>query len=372
MVSDVSIIRDTAIFAIDKYYGILIEILSVAADSSVPRVSRETRSATNHWWSEELDDLKAMSLNAFLLWKDAGKPRSGPIFDVYRREKYSYKLAIRHARCKVDNSISNDLHDALLTKNNSQFWKIWKSRFGSERADNQMVDGLVDPVRISQLFADYFCGVCKPSSDEVNTRLREKFEYKFINYCGDKIALDEYFSVELISRLICDLKVEKSAGYDGIAAEHLLHCHPSCHVYITYLCNLMLLTGYVPSQFGIGLTFPIPKGKLDQKICSVDDFRGISVSPVISKILEKAILENFSSYLWSSDNQFGFKKKVGCSHAIYSLKSVIDHFVNNGSTVNLCSLDVSKAFDHVNHYALFTKLMERHIPVCVVMMFRDW
>ena len=97
----------------------------------------------------------------------------------------------------------------------------------------------------------------------------------------------------------------------------------------------------------------------------MEDFRGISVSPVISKILEKAILENFSSYLWSSDNQFGFKKKVGCSHAIYSLKSVIDHFVNNGSTVNLCSLDVSTAFDHVNHYAVFTKLMERHIPVCV-------
>ena len=180
------------------------------------------------------------------------------------------------------------------------------------------------------------------------------------------------FLSNFISKLICDLKVGKSAGYDGIAAEHLLHCHPSCHVYITYLCNLMLLTGYVPSQFGIGLTFPIPKGKLGQKICSVEDFRGISVSPVISKILEKAILENFSSYLWSSDNQFGFKKKVGCSHAIYSLKSVIDHFVNNGSTVNLCSLDVSKAFDHVNHYALFTKLMERHIPVCVVMMFRDW
>ena len=64
-------------------------------------------------------------------------------------------------------------------------------------------------------------------------------------------AHDENSSVELISKLICDLKVGKTAGYDGIAAEHLLHCHPSCHVYIIYLCNLMLLTGYVPSQFGI-------------------------------------------------------------------------------------------------------------------------
>ena len=48
----------------------------------------------------------------------------------------------------MDNSISNDLHDALLNKSNNQFWKIWKSRFGSERAENYIVSGMVDPVRI--------------------------------------------------------------------------------------------------------------------------------------------------------------------------------------------------------------------------------
>ena len=55
----------------------------------------------------------------------------------------------------------------------------------------------------------------------------------------------------------------------------------------------------------------------------------------------------------ASDSQFGFKKHVGCSHAIYTLISVVDHFVSHGSTVNLCSLDISKAFDRCNHYALF-------------------
>ena len=327
LVSDYSLTYDIAVYSIDKFYDELIKALSLAADCAVPRRSRSSRSAAKHWWSEDLDELKLRSINAHNIWKDAGRPRNGPIFDVYKKEKYSYKIAIRNAKFEMDNSISNDLHDALLNKSNNQFWKIWKSRFGSEWAENYIVSEMVDPVRISETFAEYFCNLCKPSSDEINSKLRDKFKHRFVNYVGDKMKQADFFTVELTSKLICELKTGKAPGFDNISTEHLLYCHPSVPVYITYLCNLILLTGHVPSEFGIGVTFPIPKGSPGNKITSVDDFRGITVSPIISKIFEKGILENFGSYLWSSDNQFGFKKKVGCAHAIYCLKTVIDQFV---------------------------------------------
>ena len=92
----------------------------------------------------------------------------------------------------------------------------------------------------------------------------------------------------------------------------------------------------------------------------------------MSKILEKCILENFSKYLTSSNNQFGFKKETGCAHAIYCLRSTIDHFCAYGSTVNVCSLDVSKAFDRVNHFALLGKLMVRRVPVNIVALLLNW
>jgi len=47
-------------------------------------------------------------------------------------------------------------------------------------------------------------------------------------------------------------------------------------------------------------------------------------------------------------------------------KNIIDHFVNSGSTVNLCTLDPSKAFDKVNHHALFLKLMQRWVPAVLL------
>jgi len=74
----------------------------------------------------------------------------------------------------------------------------------------------------------------------------------------------------------------------------------------------------------------------------------------------------------SSDNQFGFKKQSGCAQAIYVFRCVIDHYVNSGSTVNVCAIDVSKVFDKMNHYGLFIKLMKRRIPDNLLLLLESW
>ena len=77
-----------------------------------------------------------------------------------------------------------------------------------------------------------------------------------------------------------------------------------------------------------------------------------------------------SSFLATTDNQFGFKKGLSCSHAIYSIRSVIDEYVDAESTVNVCALDLYKAFDRMNHFALFITLMNRNTPVNLLAIFR--
>jgi len=51
------------------------------------------------------------------------------------------------------------------------------------------------------------------------------------------------------------------------------------------------------------------------------------------------------------------------SKRAHTVRNIVDRFIAGGSTVNLCALDISKAFDKVNHYALFIKLMKRRLPV---------
>ena len=96
------------------------------------------------------------------------------------------------------------------------------------------------------------------------------------------------------------------------------------------------------------------------------------MSPVISKILEKCLLENFEQYCRTSDNQFGFKKHLGCNHAIYSLRSVVEYYNDYGSTVNICSIDISKAFDKLNHFALFSKFLAKNVPINAVKLLLTW
>ena len=136
----------------------------------------------------------------------------------------------------------------------------------------------------------------------------------------------------------------------------------------------MIKFNFVPSGFGSSYTIPIPKNSFAHfnKTVSTDDFRGISISAVISKVFEKCILDRYSRFLETSDSQFGFKKGLGCSHAIFTVRNIVDNFVSNGSTVNLCALDLSKAFDRMSHHGLFIKLMNQMIPNDLLATLEYW
>jgi hypothetical protein len=123
----------------------------------------------------------------------------------------------------------------------------------------------------------------------------------------------------------------------------------------------MLAIGFVPDKFGQGLLIPIPKDSSARGILKVSQFRGITISPILSKVFEHCILKLFKAYLYTSDRQFGFKKKIRCNHAIFAVRKAIDYFVDNGSTVNMCCLDVASAFDRVNYRGLFLKLLDRPV-----------
>ena len=46
--------------------------------------------------------------------------------------------------------------------------------------------------------------------------------------------------------------------------------------------------------------------------------------------------------------------------------NIVKQATSGGSTVNLRTIDLSKAFDKVNHNALFIKLMKRKIPTVLL------
>ena len=128
---------------------------------------------------------------------------------------------------------------------------------------------------------------------------------------------------------------------------------------------------FIPKQFRLGTIIPIVKdhhGYHGDK----NNYRGITISPILSKIFEHSLKIIFDKFLSSSPWQFGFKRKSSTLHAAYCLKESINYYVENGSRVFCAFLDASKAFDRLIHSGLFLKLLERGAPKIFIDLIMNW
>ena len=111
---------------------------------------------------------------------------------------------------------------------------------------------------------------------------------------------------------------------------------------------------------------------MDVNRTSSDNYRCITLSPVISKLFEMTRFRLFGAQLQSDDLEYGFKRNASCSQAVFTMRTVVDHYVNTGSTVTLCALDISKAFEPVDHFALLDLLLDRRLPNNFIAIFYNW
>ena len=93
------------------------------ADSVLPRCKPGVR---KHFWSDELDQLKTDSFNAFRLWEDVGRPKHGTVYLNKVSCSLNYKRALRRAKSKKDLGHGEILSDYLTHGDDNMFWKTWR------------------------------------------------------------------------------------------------------------------------------------------------------------------------------------------------------------------------------------------------------
>ena len=87
--------------------------------------------------------LKQASIDSDKLWKAGGKPRSGPLFLKRQSCRANYRKRLKDERTAETLSYTNELHEALLSKNCKTFWKCWNSKLEKYTKCTQ-VEGCVD------------------------------------------------------------------------------------------------------------------------------------------------------------------------------------------------------------------------------------
>jgi len=128
---------------------------------------------------------------------------------------------------------------------------------------------------------------------------------------------------------------------------------------------------YVHDAFGMGIIVPIIQDKLSDSN-DLNNYRGITLIPVISKLFEVLVLDIFQDYLITSNLQFGLKCNSGCANGIFVMSETIKYYLKNGGSIISAALDLRKAFDKVNHFKLLTCLIDRRVPLWVVATSSNW
>ena len=261
-------------------------------------------------------------------------------------------------------------------KDTNSFWKSWRSVYNKNKSDlAPVVNGCSNRKDIAETFKTNFSNNSVPNNDENVTKLNERFKAsyeKYVHTHSENCDCKESYvkTIDVIDALGA-MKCGKSSDEDGISAEHLHFAPLSLLVRITILFNLMLKHAFVPEQYRLGFMIPIVKDQQGDR-SDPNNYRGITISPIISKLFEHVLKNIFFDHLSTSTHQFGFKRKSSTVTALHCLKETVNYFVSNGSRVFCAFLDASKAFDRLVHSGLFLKLMERNVPIVLLRIIMSW
>lgn len=194
---------------------------------------------------------------------------------------------------------------------------------------------------------------------------------KSINYQGSKKVTDflkksiistlefHHTTVREVTDTIKELVSKDSSGIDNFSTKVLKLLHPVLSEKLMIIINQSITTGIFPDKLKIAVVSPIYKNQ-NLDIHKFNSYRPISLLPAISKIFEKIIYKQTYNYFTNNqlflNSQYGFRQGHSTEMASLELVDRIAKDIDAKKTPFSIFLDLSKAFDTLDHGILIEKL----------------
>jgi len=228
---------------------------------------------------------------------------------------------------------------------------------------------ITDPSEIANEFNDYFCNVGNSLS-----KLLPPGDFKsYLNNPMLNSFACHSASLSELDNIIQNLNNSKSVSCDNISNFLIKECKNDIILPLLYVINLSLDSGIFPAGLKMTKIIPLYKGG-DSTLMS--NYRPISLTSPIAKILERVMFNRVSNYLNHYnvlyEYQFGFRKIHSTSLAVIDIVNMIETELSNKNYVLGVFIDFKKAFDCVDIDILLYKLQYYGIRGHVLDWFKSY
>ena len=176
-----------------------------------------------------------------------------------------------------------------------------------------------------------------------------------------------------VTKQLNNLNLTKATGIDGISARLLKIASPVISESLCRLFNRSLAEADIPEEWKQAKVTPIHKeGDLD----NINNYRPISVIPIVMKVFEKAIHEQVYDFLCDSglicSQQSGFRPGYSTCTSLTYVTNYLYKQMDQGKITGIVFLDLKKAFDTVDHELLLCKLNAYGIRDAALAWFKSY
>ena len=167
-----------------------------------------------------------------------------------------------------------------------------------------------------------------------------------------------------VRQIIGQMKASNSTGWDNIPINVIKANATTLAPILAHLFNKSMLQGIFPDSLKIDKIIPIFKAGCRLEI---KNYRPISILPSLSKIFEKIFYKRLYAHFHVNNLftscQYGFRKGKCTEHALIKFVQDMLTDFDAGHIGVAAFMDLTQAFDCVNHKILFAKLRYYNISL---------